>query len=347
VRAACVHHYGGPGDVSVDDLPEPEPGPGDVVVDVAAAAVNFPDILVAAGQYQLRVEPPFVLGSELAGTVIAIGAKVQDVDIGDRVCATVLVGAFAERVAVPASTVRRLPADLDFVSAAALWVTYSTAFHALRSIGLAAPDEWVVVLGGSGGVGSAAVDLAGRFGCRVLAAAGGPAKLALCSQLGARAVVDYTCEDLGSSIKAATGGGAHLVIDPVGGPQAEIALRALRWGGRFVTVGYASGVIPKIPLNLVLLKGVTVKGLDIGTFARHDPLAARRGDEELERLVERGLRPRVSATYHLEEAAAALSLLASRRSTGKIVLVTDRALVGTLPAAAAPPADPRPGHRGD
>lgn len=345
--AVRVDHYGGPDEITVDNIPDPDPGSSDVVIDVAAASVNFPDILIAAGLYQLRVEPPFILGSELSGTVSAVGTDVHNVGIGDRVRATVVVGAFAERIAVPASTVRRLPADLDFVSAAALWVTYSTAYHALRSIGEALPGEWVVVLGGSGGVGSAAIDLARRFGCRVIGAGGGPAKLALCSQFGAHVVVDYTCEDLGKTIKGVTKDGAHLVIDPVGGPQAEVALRALRWGGRFVTVGYASGEIPKIPLNWILLKGVTVKGLDIGAFARHDPPAFRRGDKAIDRLVEQGLRPHVSAVYPLDEAAAALQLLASRTSTGKIVLTTDRSLVRRVSAAPPRSTDRSPDLRHD
>jgi NADPH2:quinone reductase len=217
--------------------------------------------------------------------------------------------------------VRPIPPSQGFAEAAAFGVVYSTAYHALRSVAEVAPGDWVVVLGAAGGVGLAAVELAKELGAKVIAAASSADKLAVCAEHGADECLDYEREDLKERVKSLTAGGADAVIDPVGGAYAEQALRATRWGGRFVTVGFASGEIPRIPLNLVLLKGVIVKGFEIRTFADHAPDLAARDRAELDDLFSSGrLTPHVSATFPLDEAAGALRLMADRKATGKLVI---------------------------
>jgi NADPH2:quinone reductase len=288
---------------------------------VRAAAANFADALLIANAYQVSVELPFVPGSELAGEVLAVGAGVVDPKVGDRVFGTAFHGAFAELAVLPAGQVTRMPDGSDFAVAAAFGVAYLTAYHALRSVAEVTAGDWVVVLGAAGGVGLAAVDVARELGARVVAAASGPEKLALCRARGAAHVIDYTAEDLKDRIRELTEGGAHAVIDPVGGAASEQALRSVRWGGTFVTLGYASGTIPKIPLNLVLLKGVTVKGMEIRTFGQHLPELERRDREELLDLFAAGrLRPHIGARFPLSDAVAALRYVADRRALGKVVI---------------------------
>lgn len=314
--------YGPPESLVVEVVPDPVAGPGEAVVRIEAAAVNYPDLLLAADRYQISVPPPFAPGSEFAGVVETVGEGVTAVAPGDRVRGGSMVGAFAQRIAVPAGGLDVLAPGADLAAAAAFHVAHATAYHALRSVGGVAPGDWVVVLGAAGGVGLAAVELAKILGARVLAAASSPAKLEVCAARGADALVDYTVEDLKDRIKVVTGGGADVVIDPVGGRWAEEALRATRWGGRFVTVGFASGEIPRIPLNLVLLKGVVVKGFEIRTFAQHAPEEAARDAAELQALFAGGtVTPHISASFPLEEAGAALRSLADRTATGKVVIL--------------------------
>jgi NADPH2:quinone reductase len=259
MRAARCEDYGDPSNVAIRDLPDPMVTPGHVVVDVAAAAVNFPDLLLIANRYQVSAPLPFTPGSEFAGRVAAAGEGVTGVSPGDLVYGTIFTGAMAEQVLVPARAVSPVPAGLTMVEAAAFRVTYLTAYHALVTAGELQPGQWVVVLGAAGGVGTATVDVAVRLGARVIAAASSPERLKVCAQMGAEAGIDYVAEDLKQRIKEITGDGADLVVDPVGDRWAEPALRAIRWGGRFVSVGYAGGDIPRIPLNIVLLKNVTVR----------------------------------------------------------------------------------------
>lgn len=321
MRALVCRRYGPPENLEVAELPEPEPGPGEVLVDVRAAAVNFPDVLLVADKYQVPVPLPFVPGSELAGEVLAAGEGVHDLRKGDRVFGTLAVGAFAERAVLRARQVAAMPGQASFAEAAAFGVTYRTAYHALRSVAGVNPGDWVVVLGAAGGVGLAAVDVARELGAQVVAAASSREKLALCAARGADQVIDYAREDLRLRIRELTEGGAHAVIDPVGAAVAEQALRSTRWGGTFVTLGFASGTIPKIPLNLVLLKGVTVKGLELRTFGQHQPeLEARDSRELLELFADGRLRPHIGATFRLEDAGAALRHVAGRRALGKVVI---------------------------
>ncbi|HXY92137.1 MAG TPA: NADPH:quinone oxidoreductase family protein [Acidimicrobiia bacterium] len=321
MRAARCLEYGPPESVVVEEVPDPVVERGQAVVRIEAAALNYPDVLIVANKYQVSVPPPFIPGSEYAGTVVAVGDDVTDVAPGDRVFGGGIVGAFAQMTSTPARALTRVPDAVTTVDAAAFGVVYRTAYHSLRSVADARRGDWVVVLGAAGGVGLAAVELAQVLGARVLAAASSPAKLDACRAAGAEATVDYDTEDLKERIKEITGGGADVVLDPVGGPYAEQALRATRWGGRFVTIGFASGEIPRIPLNLVLLKGVVVKGFEIRTFSEHAPEDARRDHEELDALFEAGkVHPHISAVYPLDRVADALTDLAERRAVGKVVL---------------------------
>jgi NADPH:quinone reductase len=325
MRALVCRRYGTPEDLELAELPDPAPGPGEVLIEVHAAAANFADVLLIANAYQVSLELPFVPGSELAGQVLAVGAGVPglvpDLKEGDRVFGTAFHGAFAERAVLPAEQVTRMPDGSDFAEAAAFDVAYRTAYHALRSVAEVTAGDWVVVLGAAGGVGLAAVDIARELGARVVAAASGQQKLELCRQRGATHVIDYTTEDLKTRIRELTQGGAQAVIDPVGGTASEQALRSLLPGGTFVTLGYASGTIPKIPLNLVLLKDVAVKGMEIRTFGQHHPEEEQRDQEELLALFAAGrLRPHIGARFPLADAAAALRYVADRRALGKVVI---------------------------
>ncbi len=323
MRAVLCHQYGSPDGLTVEDVPTPTPSPEQVRVTVTAASVNFPDVLIIANKYQLSVPPPFIPGSEFSGVVDAIGDHVTMWKPGDRVFGAAMVGGFAEQIVVHAAGLRRAPDGADLVAMAGFWVASATAYHALRSVAEVQAGDRVVVLGAAGGVGLAAVELAALLGAEVIAAASSPEKLAVCRERGASHTIDYTADDLRTGLRAAAPGGVDVVIDPVGGPFAEQALRSTRWGGRFVTVGFASGEIPRIPLNLVLLKGVIVKGFEIRTFAEHAPELAARDEQELLALVADGrLVPRVSSVHPLERAAEALREVADRRAIGKVLVTT-------------------------
>jgi NADPH2:quinone reductase len=320
MRAAWCVEYGPPSVVVVEERPDPTPGPGEAVVRVMAAGVNYPDALIVGNRYQVSAPLPFIPGSEFAGEIVAVGSP-GELRVGDRVRGGGFVGAFAELVLAHEASLAAVPDGVDFGAAAAYGVTYETAYHALVSVAGVQPGEWVAVLGAAGGVGSAAVQLAHVLGARVVAAASSPAKLAVSREMGADALIDYASGDLKEELKAVTGGGADIVVDPVGGAYAEPALRALRWGGRFVTVGFASGSIPSIPLNLVLLKGVTVTAFEFRGFGAHRPDALERGRTELSAmLVDGRIRPHISAVYPLADTATALADVLGRRATGKVLI---------------------------
>jgi NADPH:quinone reductase-like Zn-dependent oxidoreductase len=323
MRAIVCNAYGPPEDLVIADVAEPVPGPGQLLVRVHVAAVNFPDVLLIAGKYQIRIPVPFTPGSELAGEVLAAGEGAA-FSPGQRVFGATAVGAFAERALLDTRSAALVPDDADFASAAAFGVTYRTAYHALRSIAQVAEGDWVVVLGAAGGVGLAAVDLAVAMGARVLAAASSPEKLELCRQRGAQATVDYDREDLKSRIRELTGDSARVIIDPVGGPYSEPALRGLARGGTFITLGYAAGTIPAIPLNLVLLKGISVRGMEIRTFMGDHPDEAARDMAELSQMFADGrIRPYIGARFPLAETPAALRYVAERKVLGKVVIDLD------------------------
>lgn len=319
MRAAMVREWGEPESVSVEELADPEPGPGEVVVRVESAAVNYPDVLIAANRYQVSIPPPFTPGSEWAGVVEALGPGVTARSVGDRVSGGGFTGAFAQKLVAP-ETVATVPDNVSFDSAAAYSVVYGTAYSVLRSVADVQPGEWVAVLGAAGGVGLATVDLAVALGARVLAAASSPEKLAVCAERGAEALVDYETESLKERIKELTGGGADVVVDPVGGDYAEEALRATRYGSRFVTVGFAAG-IPSIPLNLVLLKGVRVMGYEARTFGTNAPELAARDRRELHEMYATGrISPHIGARFGLDDVGAALRTVGDRRAIGKVVV---------------------------
>jgi NADPH2:quinone reductase len=322
VRAAVCPEYGPPEVVRVEELLSPSLGPGEVRVRVGAAAVNFPDVLLCADRYQLSVAPPFVPGSEFAGVVAEVADDVVgDVAVGDRVSGTSMVGAFAEEAVVRADSVRPVPAGVDDRHAAAFGVAHRTAYHVLRSVAALREGEELVVLGAGGGVGLATVQLGALAGARVTAVASSAAKLAAARACGATRTIDHRAEDLRQALRDQAPDGTDVVVDPVGGDLSEKALRSLRRGGRFVTVGYASGEIPRIPLNLVLLKGITIAGFEFLSFSLHNPDEARSNEDELADLLAMGkVVPHVGATYPLEDAAAALRLVADGEAVGKVVI---------------------------
>lgn len=319
MRAVLCNAYGPPEELALAEVADPVPAPGQLLVRVHAAAVNFPDVLFIAGRYQIKIPPPFIPGNEIAGEVVAVGNGVTTT-LGQRVFGTTF-GAFAELAVLDAATAAPVPDGVDFASAAAFGVTYRTAYHALRSVARVAPGEWVVVLGAAGGVGLAAVDLAVAMGARVLAAASSPKKLDLCRERGAEATVDYDNEDLKLRIRELTGDSARVVLDPVGGSYAEPALRGLARGGMFVTLGYAAGSIPAIPLNLVMLKDITIRGMEIRTFADDYPDECARDIAELSQMFADGkIRPYIGARFPLAETAAALRFVADRKVLGKVII---------------------------
>jgi len=321
MKALRCNSYGPVSNAVVEDLPDPVPGAGEVLVDVAAAALNFPDVLIMADLYQWHVDVPYTPGSEYAGIISAVGPDVTTLAVGDRVMGSSMLGAFAEKVISKASGVTKLADNVELRSAAAFSVAYRTSQHALRSFAKVQAGEWVLVLGAAGGVGMAAVELATLMGAKVIAAASSSEKLAVCAERGAVATVNYLTEDLKTRVKEITGTGADVVIDPVGGPYAEAALRATAWGGRFVVVGFADGEIPKIPLNLVLLKGVIITGFTMEGFGRHQADDNERDTKELMEWFNSGqISPLISASFPLERGAEALQLMADRKAIGKILI---------------------------
>jgi NADPH:quinone reductase len=304
--------------VRVEDRPSPTPGAGEVRVRVDAAAVNFPDVLLIANKYQVSVPPPFVPGSEFAGVVDETAEGAGDLTAGDRVTGTGLYGAFAEEVVVPGAGLRRIPGSVDARTAAAFGVAHRTAWHTLRSVAAVGQGDELVVLGAGGGVGLAAVQLGRQLGASVTAIASSSEKLSAAASYGATHLINHRSGDLRDALRDALPEGADAVIDPVGGELSEPALRSLRRGGRFVTVGYASGVIPRIPLNLVLVKGVQIAGFNFGDIA---PAEFDRNEEELSDLLCSGrVVPHIGATFTLAETASALRYVADGRAIGKVLI---------------------------
>jgi NADPH2:quinone reductase len=318
VRAAICPAYGPPDVVRIEEQPSPEVSPGHVRIKVAAAAVNFPDVLLIANEYQISVPPPFVPGSEFAGVIVETGYGADGFAVGNRVTGTGLYGAFAEEVVVPTAALSRIPDGVDERAAAAFGVAYRTAYHALRSMARAQDGDELVVLGAGGGVGLAAVQLGVQLGASVTAVASSAEKLDVAASYGAKILVNHKSGDLRGALRNALPGDANVVIDPVGGELSEPALRSLGRGGRFVTVGFASGVIPRIPLNLVLVKGVYLLGFQ---FQDVPPDEFARNEEELrEHLVSGRVPPHVCAVYPLAETVAALSHVADGRAIGKVLI---------------------------
>ncbi len=323
MRAVRCHELTGPTSLRVDELPEPTAGAGQVVIDVRAAGVNFPDVLITYGNYQFKPATPFIPGGEAAGVVTAIGSGVTAVAVGDRVAATVLYGAYAERIVVPEMAVVKLPDAVSFEVGAATLLTYATTYHALVDRAAIQRDESLLVLGAAGGVGTAACELGALLGARVIAAAGSDDKLAFCRAHGAKETINYATESLKDRVKALTNGnGVDVIYDPVGGALAETALRGMAWLGRYLVVGFAAGEIPKIPLNLVLLKGCQIVGVFWGSFAMREPAKNRAHATQLFAWIAEGkLAPAIDTVLPFAEAPAALARLERREVKGKLVLV--------------------------
>ncbi|HEX5129181.1 MAG TPA: NADPH:quinone oxidoreductase family protein [Usitatibacter sp.] len=323
MKALLCRTLTGIDDLRVEEVDAPKPGANEVLVDVAAAGVNFPDVLLAQGKYQFKAPLPFAPGFELAGTVREAGGGVKHLKPGDHVVAIVSHGAFAERCVVPAKAALQLPPGTDLRLAAATLFTYATSYHALKDRAAINPGETLLVLGAAGGVGLAAVELGKRMGARVIAAASTEEKLETCRTYGADETINYAAEDLREGVKRVTGDkGVDVVCDPVGGAYAEAAFRSLAWNGRHLVVGFTAGDIPRLPLNLPLLKGAALVGVFLGGLMQQEPQRARDNARQLVDWVATGaIKPFVSATYSLDQGVDALREVAGRRARGKILIV--------------------------
>ena len=294
-----------------------------VVLSVKAANVKFSDTLIIANKYQTKPELPFIPGSEVSGVVKAVGAGVDGWKVGDRVSAQSPSGGYAEEVCVEADRLQAIPDSIDFAGAAGLTSTYGTSYYALADRGQLKAGETLLVLGASGGVGLAAVEIGKAMGAKVIACASSEEKLAVCREHGADETINYTTEDMRARVKAITKGkGIDVVYDPVGGDYSELALRDMAWGGRFLVIGFAAGGIPKISLNLPLIKGCSIVGVWLGGMAKRDPVQRVEVAREIWRLYSAGkIKPHLWGTYPLAKAADALNAIAGRKVAGKVVLM--------------------------
>jgi NADPH2:quinone reductase len=326
MKAVLCKSWGLPETLVVEELPDVVPGPGQVAIDIQAAGVNFPDVLIIQNKYQAKPELPFTPGSELAGVVRAVGDGVTHFKAGDKVLAFVNHGAFAQQIAVPTHMLMPMPPGLDFDTAAAVTLTYGTSHHAVVDRAQLKTGETMLVLGAAGGVGLAAIEIGKALGAKVIAAASSDEKLAVCKQHGADATINYSTQDLREAIKSATGGkGPDVIYDPVGGIYAEPAFRSIAWRGRYLVIGFANGEIPKLPLNLPLLKGASLVGVFWGEFAKREPKANLAAMQELMKWIAEGkIRPHISGRYALSETPRALNDMAARKVTGKVVIQPQR-----------------------
>ncbi len=323
MRAVLCKELGPPESLVVEEVPSPEVGPKQVLIKVGGCGVNFPDTLIIQGKYQIKPELPFSPGGEVAGEIIKVGSEVSNVKVGDRVIAMCGYGGFAEEMAIDADRVFTIPDAMDLVTASGFVLTYGTSYHALKQRANLQPGETLLVLGAAGGVGLAAVELGKAMGAKVIACASTDEKLALAKEHGADELINYTEVDLKDKVKELTGGqGVDVVYDPVGGDLAEPAVRATGWNGRYLVIGFAGGYIPKLPANLVLLKGSAIVGVFWGTFTRKQPEDSQQNNRELLQMYLDGkVKPHVSATFPLEKAAEALNMLQNRQAKGKVVVV--------------------------
>lgn len=327
MRAVLCKSYGPPENLVVEEVEPLKPGRGQVVIRVKACGVNFPDTLIIQGKYQFQPPMPFSPGGEVSGIVKEVGAGVDSVQVGDKVIVFTLHGGFAEEVLADASHLIPMPAEMDFATAASFVMTYGTSHYALKDRARLQPGETLLVLGAAGGVGLAAVEIGKVIGARVIAAAASDDKLAICREHGADEVINYTTENLRERIRELThGNGVDVVVDPVGGNYSEMALRGMAWGGRFLVIGFAAGGIPRIPLNLTLLKSCSIVGVFWGVFTTREPQRNQEYLNELFSWFATGkLAPLISAQYPLSRAADALNAIIRRTVKGKIVLLVDEA----------------------
>jgi NADPH2:quinone reductase len=322
MRAVVVDRWMKPSELTVSEAPEPEAGPGTLLVEVKAAGCNFFDILMVQGQYQVKPPFPFIPGAEVGGVVLEVGESVTDFVPGDRVLASAGVGAFAERTVVPAKGAYRLPEGMSFAEGAALPIVYPTSYAGLVYRAALQPGEDLLVHAAAGGVGLAAVQIGKALGARVLATAGGPEKLEVARKAGADVLIDYREEDFVERVKAETGGkGADVIYDSVGGDVFDRSLKCIAWNGRLLVIGFASGTIPSVKANRILLKNISVTGLHWGAHVTNDPEKIPETFNALFEMYAKGqIAPVIYGTYPLEELPAALEALGSRKTWGKLII---------------------------
>ena len=322
MKAVLCKAFGPAETLVLEEIASPEAKKNEVLLQVHAAGVNFPDTLIIEGKYQFKPPFPFSPGGEAAGVITAVGEKVSHLKVGDRVMALTGWGSFAEEVAVPGYNVIPVPSSMDFASAAAFGMTYGTSMHALKQRANLQPGETLLVLGASGGVGLAAVEIGKAMGAKVIAAASSAEKLEVAKAAGADELINYSESSLKDEVKRLTGGqGADVIYDPVGGDLFDQAIRSIAWNGRLLVVGFASGRIPELPVNLALLKGAAVVGVFWGAFAQRQPQDNAANFQQLFAWYGEGkVKPLVSQTFPLEQAAEAINTLGQRKAVGKVVV---------------------------
>ncbi|MES0873961.1 NADPH:quinone oxidoreductase family protein [Sinimarinibacterium thermocellulolyticum] len=322
MKALLCKSFGPPENLVVEETPDLTPGDDDAIVRVHAAGVNFPDVLIIQNKYQFKPELPFSPGGECAGVVESVGARVRNVKPGDKVIAFTGWGAFAQQVRADSRALIPMPPEMDFVTGASFVMTYATSYHALKDRAALKSGETLLVLGASGGVGLAAIQIGKALGARVIAAASTAEKLAVCKDHGADELINYNSEDLKARLKELTGGkGVDVVYDPVGGDYSEPALRSMAWRGRLLVIGFANGEIPKIPLNLPLLKGCSIVGVFWGDYAKREPMNNLMDLRTLLGWLKDGkLKPHIAGTYPLARGAEAIRQLMDRKVSGKLVI---------------------------
>jgi NADPH:quinone reductase len=322
MRAVQCKEWGGPEKLVVENVAAPPLRDGAVRLKVHAAGVNFADLLLIAGQYQEKPAFPFIPGAEAAGVIAEVGAGVSHLKVGDRVMALTGLGAFAEEVMIDVPRALPIPDSMDFAAAAAFLVAYGTSHGALEWRARLQPGEWLLVLGAAGGVGLTAVEIGKAMGAKVIACAGSAEKLKAAQEHGADHLIDYSKEDIRERVKAITSGrGVNVVYDPVGGDAFDASLRSVAWGARVIIIGFASGRVPQIPANIVLVKNIDVIGFYWGSYQTNKPELLRSGFAQLLRWFAEGkLRPHISHRFDLDHAAKAMETLRERKSTGKVVI---------------------------
>ncbi len=324
MRALTCKAWGPVTDLVIEEWDDPVPDDEELVIDVRAAGINFPDILIIAGKYQDKIPPPFIPGNEASGVVTAIGSKVSRFTIGDKIIVAPRGGAFAQKCKVHQNAAMPLPPELSFEQGAGYAVTYGTSYHALKQCAALQADETLLVLGAAGGVGITAIQIGKAMGARVIAAASTDAKLEFAREAGADDTINYSDQALKASVRELTGGGADVVYDPVGGELAKQAFRALAWHGRHLVIGFASGDIPDFPANIALLKEASIVGVWWGTWAAKNPHVQIQNMAELAALVSDGsLQPTVTEAFPIDEFEKAFQLISERRALGKVILQID------------------------
>lgn len=322
MRALVCHSYGTAENLKLENVPDLTAGPGQVVIDVYAASLNFPDTLQIQGKYQFQPPMPFTPGSEVGGVISAIGAGVTNVALGDRVMAASSIGGLAEQVVTDSASARKIPDNMDFKTAAGFAMVYTTSYHALKQRAQIKPGETLLVLGASGGVGMAAVELGRLMGARVIAAASSDAKLEFASKAGPNELLNYGDGDLKEKVKALTDDkGADVIYDPVGGDLFDQSTRCINWNGRLLVVGFTSGRIPEYKANLALLKGSSMVGVFLGRFRKEEPEEYEKNFEELLTMFNEGkIKPIITQSFAMEDYVAAFSVFTERRVMGKVIL---------------------------